>query len=53
MGYSTHLPANGIGGTENLWGIGSYGLEELWVKGDSTVLSTALTYLILLLTNEI
>ncbi len=32
-----HLPANGIGRTENLWGIGSYWLGELWVKGDSTV----------------
>ena len=39
MGYGTHLPANGIGGTKNLWGIGSYGLGEVWVKGESTVLA--------------
>ncbi len=38
MGYGTHLPANRFGGTKNLWGIGGYGLGEVWVKGESTVL---------------
>ncbi len=32
MGYGTHLLANGIGGTKNLWGIGNYGLGEVWVS---------------------
>ena len=33
-----HFSANRLGGPKNLWGIREYGLSELWVMRESTVL---------------
>jgi hypothetical protein len=40
MGYGMQFPANQVGGWLKLWGVGGYGLLEVWVKRGSTV-STA------------
>ncbi|PBL03059.1 hypothetical protein ARMGADRAFT_1093696 [Armillaria gallica] len=37
MGYGTDFPANEVGGTKNLWGMGEYGLREVWVRREATV----------------
>jgi hypothetical protein len=37
MGYGMHFSANRLGGPKNVWGIREYGLSELWVMRESTV----------------
>ena len=39
MGYGIHFFANQLGGLKKVWGIREYGLLELWVKRELTVLS--------------
>ena len=39
MGYVFGIPANQLGGFENLWNIREYGLRGVWDKRESTVRS--------------
>ncbi len=41
MCYGTDFPANEVGGTKNLWGMGEYGLREVWVRREATVFRAA------------
>ena len=38
MGYGMQFPAYQIGGSKMLWDKRGYGLSEVWVKRESTVL---------------
>ena len=38
MGYVTHFPMNQLGGPKNVWGIREYGLSELLVIRELTVI---------------
>ena len=42
MGYGMHFSANQLGGPKKIWGIREYGLSELWVMRELTVLTTGL-----------
>jgi len=37
MGYGPNFPANQVGNSKKLWVIREYGLWELWVRRESTV----------------
>ncbi|PBK93844.1 hypothetical protein ARMGADRAFT_1029721 [Armillaria gallica] len=39
MGYGINFPANEVGGSKNLWGMGEYGLRGIWVMREATVLA--------------
>ena len=39
MGYGLGFPTYQVGNKKNLWDIREYGLSELWVKRESTVVS--------------
>jgi GMP synthase-like glutamine amidotransferase len=38
MGYGMHFPANQLGGPKKVWTIREYGLSQVWVKAETTVL---------------
>ncbi len=38
MGYDMHFPANQLGGPKKVWTIREYGLPQVWVKAETTVL---------------
>ena len=37
MGYDMHFPVNQLGGPKKLWTIREYGLPQVWVKAETTV----------------
>ncbi len=37
MGYGINFPANKVGGSKNLWSMGMYGLQGIWVMREATV----------------
>ena len=39
MGYGFEFPAYRLGGSEILWVMGEYGLSELWVMRELTLLT--------------
>ena len=47
MGYGTHFSANQLGGPKKVWGIREYGLLELWVKRELTVIHSYIGIIVL------
>ncbi len=41
MGYDSDAPANQLGGQEKLWVTVEYGLPQVWVRTESTVIQNA------------
>jgi len=39
MGYDMHFPANQLGGPKKVWTIREYGLSQVWVKAETTVIA--------------
>ena len=55
MGYGiweslVHLAGNRLGGHEKVWVTGGYGLLQVWVKTEATVLSVVFCWLVIGLT---
>ncbi|KAJ3805220.1 hypothetical protein F5876DRAFT_52187 [Lentinula aff. lateritia] len=44
MGYAWHFPANEVGNPENVWSIREYGFIGVWVKRESTVLQSFISF---------